>query len=91
MREPTTHDIGEALGRAHTLMQKNQDWDVIRALAESTTTATCNGVEGFRVFAAVRKAVEDTLPKGVTLPDLTKKARREQMAAVQQARMVVTS
>lgn len=54
--EPTTQHIVDALKRARGLVDGN-NFDLIRALAEATTTAQCQGIHGFKVFRDVRKAV----------------------------------
>lgn len=54
--EPTPHHIHAALVRAKELVESN-NFDLIRALAEATTTAQCQGIEGFKVFRDIRAAV----------------------------------
>lgn len=66
-RQPTPDIIAQALKRAHDLMREYDAFDLMRALAEATTTAQCQGVQGFRVFAAVREAVSDVLPPDTCL------------------------
>ena len=56
IKEPTPQHIFDALARAKDLVE-TQDFDLIKALAEATTTAQCQGVHGFRVFRDVRNAV----------------------------------
>ena len=56
MTEPTQEHIVAALERAKELVDKN-NFDLIRAPAEATTTAQCQGIEGFKVFRDTRKAV----------------------------------
>lgn len=56
MTDPTPEQIKAALVRAKELVD-NHGWDLIRALAEATTTAQCQGIEGFKVFRDVRAAI----------------------------------
>jgi hypothetical protein len=73
-------------------MKLNEHWDVLRALAEATTTAQCAGVEGFKVFRDVREAVAGVLPKTTTLNKFAETAdRTEQLNAIEQAALVVGS
>lgn len=57
MAEPTRDVVLAALARAKELMKRNRDWDLMRALAEATTSATC-GKESFKVFRDVRICVD---------------------------------
>lgn len=56
MSDPTPEDIRDALVRAKELMHNN-GFDLLRALAEATTTAQCRGIQGFKVFRDVRAAI----------------------------------
>lgn len=56
MSDPTPAHIQAALARAKDLVQ-GEGFDLMRALAEATTTAQCEGVQGFKVFAGVRDAI----------------------------------
>lgn len=56
MTEPTQQHIIDALVRAKELVE-HHDFDLIRALAEATTTAQCRGIQGFKVFRETRAAV----------------------------------
>ena len=77
MTEPTREHIVTALQRARDLVQRT-DFDVMRALAEATTTAQCEGLQGFKVFRDVRAAVNGdytlTGKAGVQLLDAAIKA-----------------
>jgi hypothetical protein len=57
MSELSRETIVGALTCAQFLLRKHQDWTLERAIAEATTTAQCQGVQGFRVFAGVRAAI----------------------------------
>lgn len=57
MSELDRQIVIDALANAQTLLRKNQGWTLERAIAEATTTAQCQGVQGFRVFSAVRAAL----------------------------------
>lgn len=76
-REPTPDIVADALKRAYDLMGEYDAFDLMRALAEATTTAQCRGVQGFKVFAAVRTAVADCLPAGVCLAKFAAEAPRD--------------
>lgn len=90
MSDPTPEIIKDALGLALKLFRANPDWDLLRALAEATTTAQCQGVEGFKVFRDVRKAVEDVAP--APLPQFASTASRQKVQdVIEQARLVVGS
>lgn len=80
MTEPTKEIVVAALARAKFLMGRNNGWDLIRALAEATTTPQCNGVAGYKVFRDVRAAVAPLLPE--PLPDYTKHTNRAGAIAV---------
>jgi hypothetical protein len=56
MTEPTRQHIIDALVRAKEMVEQH-DVDLIRALAEATTTAQCQGIQGFKVFRETRAAV----------------------------------
>jgi hypothetical protein len=56
MTDPTPQNIVDALVRAKELVERH-DFDLIRALAEATTTAQCQGIHGFKVFRDTRAAV----------------------------------
>jgi hypothetical protein len=64
MSEPTPDIIVVALGLARDLLKRNRDWDLLRALAEATTSAQSSGIEGFKVFRDTRLAVAAVLPAG---------------------------
>ena len=64
MSDPTPDIIVAALGLARDLLKRNRDWDLLRALAEATTSAQSSGIEGFKVFRDTRLAVAAVLPKG---------------------------
>lgn len=76
-REPTPEIVAEALKRAYDLMGEYETFDLMRALAEATTTAQCKGIQGFKVFAAVREAVSACLPSGVCLAKFAAESPRE--------------
>ena len=80
MSEPTKEIIVAALARAKFLMGRNNGWDLIRALAEATTTPQCSGVAGYKVFRDVRAAVTPLLP--VPLPDYSRMSNRAKAIAV---------
>lgn len=54
--DPTPEHIKAALTRAKDLVE-TRNFDLLRALAEATTTAQCEGVQGFKVFRDVRNAI----------------------------------
>jgi hypothetical protein len=92
MPEPTPTIIATALRNAHGLMKANDDWDIFRALAQATTTAQCQGVEGFKVFRDTRQALAQVLPKTMTLLKFSETApRREQLTVLERAAQVVGS
>lgn len=91
-REPTPEIVADALKQAQELMREYDAFDLIRALAEATTTQQCRGVQGFKVFAAVREAVSQVLPKGETLPRFSETAKRDrQIDALKSAQLLVMS
>ena len=58
----TPEILAEALNTAFTLLRRHDDWDLLRALAEATTTAQCKGIQGFTVYAALRTVIGEVLP-----------------------------
>ena len=73
MAEPSTDTILAALARAKELLKRNRDWDLIRALAEATTTVQC-GMPSYKVFRDARIAVNRNL--STPLPDFSATATR---------------
>lgn len=71
MAEPDT--ILAALARAKDLLKRNRDWDLLRALAEATTTVQC-GQPSYKVFRDVRAEVSQRI--SVPLPDFSDTADR---------------
>ena len=63
----------EALLRASTLLGRHNDWDLIKALAEATTTEQC-GEPSYKVFASARQAVQNVIDR--PLPDFSATANR---------------
>lgn len=61
-REPTPEIIAQTLNRAENLMREHESFDLMRALAEATTSAQCAGIQGFKVFAALRTTIGEALP-----------------------------
>ena len=53
MAEPSIDTILGALARSKDLLKRNKDWDLLKALAEATTTIQC-GVPSYAVFRDVR-------------------------------------
>ena len=89
--EPTTDNIADALARAKELVKRNHA-NLIQALAEGTTTAQCQGVQGFKVFRDVRAAVEAVLEKNVSLTTFSDTASEaDVITALEQAYLVVKS
>lgn len=73
MAEPSTDTILAALARAKELLKRNRDWDLLRALAEATTTVQC-AMPSYKVFRDVRIAVNRNI--AVPLPDFSETATR---------------
>ena len=53
MPEPSVDTILAALARSKELLKRNRDWDLLKALAEATTTIQC-GEPSYKVFRDVR-------------------------------------
>lgn len=77
--EPTREHIDAALARAKELVER-RGLDLIAALAEATTTAQCQGIQGFKVFRDSRAAVEKAA--GIPLAVFTPTADRKTSVAV---------
>jgi hypothetical protein len=73
-KEPTPEIVVSALSRAKFLMGRNNGWDLLKALAEATTSTQCGGVAGYKVFRDVRAAVTRLAPQ--PLPDYSRMANR---------------
>lgn len=61
MAETPDDTLLGALARAKDLIKRNRDWDLLRALAEATTTTQC-AMPGYKVFRDVRAAIGDHIP-----------------------------
>jgi hypothetical protein len=80
--EPTPEVIADALRRAQQLIRSDLKIDVIRALAEATTTAQSQGVSGFKVFRDTRAAVTKCIPPSSNLVFFNDTASTEQLIDV---------
>jgi hypothetical protein len=69
-----------ALVRAKELFKRNHEWDLLRALAEATTTAAC-GMPGYKVFRDARAQVQIRIKQ--PLPQFCRSTPRSgQVAAI---------
>lgn len=71
--EPSKDTVLAALARAKDLLKRNREWDVLRALAEATTTTQC-GMPSYLVFRDVRVALGRNI--SAPLPDFSETATR---------------
>jgi len=80
--EPTAEILVDALRRAQQLIQSDLKIDLIRALAEVTTTAQSQGVSGFKVFRDTRAAVTKCIPPSSNLVFFNDTASTQQLLEV---------
>ena len=80
--EPTPEIIADALRRAKELIERDLKIDLIRALAEATTTAQSQGVAGFKVFRDTRAAVTKCIPPSSNLVFFNDTASTQQILDV---------
>ena len=80
--DPTPDVIADALRRAQDLIRGDLKIDLIRALAEATTTAQSQGVQGFKVFRDTRAAVGKCIPPSSNLVFFNDTASTEQLLEV---------
>lgn len=73
MAEPSTDTILAALARAKDLLKRNREWDLLRALAEATTTVQC-GCPSYRVFRDARIEISRNISQ--PLPDFSQTSTR---------------
>lgn len=73
MSETPVDTLLGALARAKDLLKRNRDWDLLRALAEATTTTQC-AMPGYKVFRDIRNTVAEQIP--VALPDFNDTSTR---------------
>lgn len=91
MNEPTAAHIEAGLDRAKHLV-KDKQFTLIQALAEATTTAQCQNIQGFKVFRELRSAVTVVLPAGSSLAGFSDTATPEQtLKVLDNAILVVAS
>ena len=79
MAETPTDTLLAALAHAKTLLKRNHDWDLLRALAEATTTTACK-MPGYKVFRDVRAEVQLRLRQ--PLPQFSTSTTRSTQVAV---------
>lgn len=88
--EPTPAVIAATLMRAKEMVAKGASLE--SALANAATTDQCDGYAGFKVYEAVRNAVDAVLPKGVLRVKFSDLAKPEDVQDVlHQAWLVVSS
>jgi hypothetical protein len=80
--EPTAEVIADALKRAKELIERDGNIDLIRALAEATTTAQSQGVQGFKVFRDTRAAITKCIPPSSNLVSFNDTATTAQAVKV---------
>ena len=80
--EPTPEILADALRRAQELIKRDLKIDLIRALAEATTTAQSQGVSGFKVFRDTRAAVTKCIPPSSNLVFFNDTASTQQLLEV---------
>lgn len=73
MAEPTVDTILAALARSKELLKRNRDWDLIKAVAEATTSIQC-GMPSYKVFRDVRIEISRNISE--SLPDFSESVTR---------------
>ena len=73
MPEPSVDTILAALARSKELLKRNRDWDLLKALAEATTTIQC-GEPSYKVFRDVRIEINRNI--SVPLPNFSDSVTR---------------
>ncbi len=73
MAEPSVDTILAALARAKELLKRNRDWDLLKAVAEATTTVQC-GMPSYKVFRDVRIEISRNISE--SLPDFSNSSTR---------------
>lgn len=88
MAEPSKTDIAAALKRAQVMFRHHPEWDLLRALAEATTSEQC-GVLAHKVFRDARDYLADV--SGVAVTDLNGHDRDQVLGVLESAFLVAAS